>query len=192
MDSNLTDKQSLDSLKKGSQDNNLITLSNGVVLRGKMVPPLVYVTVMGAFPRPKPPEWKDPNLGRMVDNPDDPYYLERVASVENEKNSAILNVMIVYGTEAADIPSHVSSPFIEYKKIGNKEEKIEPSWFKRYRLLGLPTFEDDRDWMYLTWIKSEVATTKHDLELIQKVVGRLSGVPEKDVQAAESFPGRNP
>jgi hypothetical protein len=203
-----TDKKSLDALRK-SEPDNLITLSNGVVLRGKMVPPLVYVTVVGAFPMPKPPLWKDPLLGRMVENPDDEEYIERVASVENEKNSAILNVMIVYGTEVVDIPAHVSRPFVEYKPIPKKKrspkekeekekkeaevvEKIYPDWLKRYRLLGLPIFEEDKDWMYLTWIKSEVATTKEDLESIQKVVGRLSGVPEKDVQAAESFPGSNP
>lgn len=184
----LTDKKSLAAAKQGSPDN-LITLSNGVVLRGKMVPPLVYVTVVGAFPMPKPPLWRDPTLGRMVENPDDPDYIKRVESVENEKNSAILNVMIVYGTQIESLPPHVSNPFIEYRKVGKKNEKVEPAWFKRYKLLGLPVFEDDNDWMYLMWIKSEVATTKEDLEQIQKVVGRLSGVPEKDVQAAESFPG---
>ena len=186
-----TDKKSLDALKVKNGDDNLITLSNGVVLRGKMVPPLVYVTVVGHFSSPEPPLWKDPNLGRMMENPDDPDYIKRVESVEMEKSSALLNVMIVYGTEVFSIPEGISKPLIEYKKIGKKTEKIEPVWFKRYRLLGLPVFEDDSDWMYLMWIKSEVATTKEDLDSIQKVVGRLSGVPEKDVQNAESFPGRN-
>jgi len=147
------------------------------------------VTVVGAFPMPKPPEWKNPLLGRMVENPDDPDYIKRVESVENEKNSAILNVMIVYGTKTESVPDFVSKPFVEYKKVGKKDEKVYPAWFKRYKNLGLPTFEDDEDWMYLTWVKT--FATKEDLELIQKVVGRLSGVPEKDVQAAEEFPGRN-
>ena len=37
--------------------------------------------------------------------------------------------------------------------------------------------------------KSQAALKKEDNEAIQKMVGKLSGVPERDVQAAETFSG---
>ena len=40
-----------------------------------------------------------------------------------------------------------------------------------------------------TWVKTEAALKKEDNEAIQKMVGKLSGVPERDVQAAETFSG---
>jgi hypothetical protein len=179
MDQQDTDIKTVRALKANGKASaeHTITLSTGVVLRGKTVPPLGYVTVAAAFPTPKPPMWKDPNLGRLVENPDNEDYINRVKSIQMESSSALLNVMIVYGTEVVSTPPGFSKP---------KDKK----WLDRFRLTGLPIF-DDEDWKYLTWIKFEAATTPEDLNLIKEVVGKLSGVPEKDVEAAESFPGSN-
>lgn len=153
-----------------------ITLSTGVVLRGKMVPPLGFVTVMAGYQRPKPPMWKDPNMGRMMENPNDPDYIERVRSWQTEYSDATLNVMIIYGTELVSAPNGFPKP---------KDKK----WLDRYKTTGLEAVEDNEDWRYITWIKFVAALTVEDLNLIKEVVGRLSGVPEADVQAAETFPG---
>lgn len=161
---------------KNAVEEKTITLSTGVVLRGKQVPPLGFVTVMAAFPRPKPPMWKDPNMGRMMENPDAPDYIERVRAWQTEYSDATLNVMIVYGTEIVSVPKGFQQP---------KDKK----WLERYKTTGLPAIEDNDDWRYLTWMKFAAALTVEDLNLIKEVVGKLSGIPEADVQAAETFPG---
>lgn len=140
---------------------------------------------MAAFPRPKPPLWRDPNLGRMVENPDDPDYIKQVQSMESQQADVMLNIMIVYGSELVSVPDGFSTPY----PMGKKKTTGKPDWLRKYSLLGLPTFEEDRDWLYLTWVKTEAALKKEDNEAIQKMVGKLSGVPERDVQAAETFSG---
>lgn len=182
MEAKIDDKQSLDAVKGAlAEDDNVITLSTGVKLRTKTIPPNVFVAAASAFPLPKPPMVMDKLLGRMMENVDDPEYASRVQSIQMQQADTILNVMIVYGTELISVPKGFSEPKIK------KGER--PRWLKKYSLLGLPIFEDDPDWLYLTWVKSEVAVTKEDNEAIQKGVGRLSGVPEKDVRAAQEFPG---
>ncbi len=192
------EKRTLEAVRNAvKEEDNTITLSTGVKLRGKTVAPNILISAMAAFPRPKPPLWRDPNLGRMVENPDDPDYIKQVQSMESQQADVMLNIMIVYGTELDSVPNGFSRPFPE-EKSGKKQkaeggrQKAEggrPDWLRKYALLGLPTFEEDRDWLYLTWVKTEAALKKEDNESIQKMVGKLSGVPERDVQAAETFSG---
>lgn len=162
--------------KSQEQEDATITLSTGVVLRGRPVPPLGFVNIMAAFPHPKPPMYKNDMMGRMMENPDDPDYVARVQSWQTEYSDATLNVMIVYGTELVSKPKSFPGP---------KDKK----WLNKYAMTGLPIHEENEDWLYLTWIKFEAALTKEDLDKIKDAVGRLSGVPERDVQSAETFPG---
>jgi hypothetical protein len=48
---------------------------------------------------------------------------------------------------------------------------------------------DSPSWRYITWVTFKAVLSKEDLDLIQKVVGRLSGVPDSAVRSAEEFPG---
>jgi len=50
---------------------------------------------------------------------------------------------------------------------------------------------DNDDWLYLKWVVFKAAATDEDYLDIQEAVGRLSGVAERDVEAAAEFPGRN-
>ena len=187
----MEEKAVLDRVREETKATDVITLSTGVTLRGKTVAPNILIAAMAAFPRPKPPLWRDPNLGRMVENPDDPDYIKQVQSMESQQADVMLNIMIVYGTELLNVPEGFSRPYPEEGKRKQKAEIGKPAWLRKYALLGMPTFEEDRDWLYLTWVKTEAALKKEDNEAIQKMVGKLSGVPERDVQAAETFSGSN-
>jgi hypothetical protein len=111
-----------------------------------------------------------------MENPDAPDYIERIRAWQTEYSDATLNVMIVYGTEIVSVPKGFQQP---------KDKK----WLERYKTTGLPAIEDNDDWRYLTWMKFAAALTVEDLNLIKEVVGKLSGIPDADVQAAETFPG---
>lgn len=157
-------------------EDNTIKLSTGVVLQGKQAPPLTLVKVLAAFPRPKPPIWKDPKMGREMENPDDPDYIEQVKNWKIESSNATLNALILLGTELVSKPKKMPGP--------DSDE-----WLEEYGLLGMPIHPTNKTWRYLAWITFKAALTREDLDLIKEVVGRLSGVPEKAVAAAVTFPG---
>lgn len=159
-------------------DDNTITLSTGVVLRGKQAPPLALIRIMGSFPRPKPPVYFAKNMGREMENPDDPDYIERVRAWQMDSSNAMLNALILLGTELVSKPKKMEGP-------------DDDGWLEEYRLLSTEMLPQNKSWRYLTWITFKAAINEKDLNLIKEVVGRLSGVPESKVKAAETFPGSN-
>lgn len=156
--------------------DNCIRLSSGVVLRGKQAPPLALVRVMAAFPRPKPPVYRNETLGRDVENPDDPDYIDRLRSHQTESTNAMMNALILLGTELVDVPAGFPKP-------------SDDTWLDRYQEMGLTPKPQSENWRYLTWVTFVAVLNEKDLDKIQKVVGRLSGVPENAVKSAEDFPG---
>lgn len=158
------------------KEDGLIHLSSGVTLRGKQAPPLALVKVMAAFPRPKPPVYRNEALGRDVENPDDPDYLERVRAHQTESTNAMMNALILLGTELVEAPPGFPLP-------------SDDAWLDEYQEVGLAPRRDSESWRYLTWVTFRAVLNEKDLEAIQQVVGRLSGVPERAVKSAEDFPG---
>jgi len=161
---------------KGAQDE--FTLSSGVVLRAKKANPIMLIRVMTRFPRPKPPTYFMESMGREMENPDDPDYIERVKAWEMESNTQVLNALILLGTEFVSVPKGIEKP------SDNK-------WIEKYKILGMPVKPDDELWRYLNWVTSVAALDEKDLDTIQEAVGKLSGIAEADVKNAEQFPGRN-
>jgi len=161
--------------KKDSQ--NEITLSSGVVLRATKANPMTLITVMSRYPRPKPPMVYIEVMGREMENPDNPDYIERVKNWQIESNTQVLNALIILGTELVSVPKGVQKP---------SDEK----WLKKYQVLEMPIHPDNEDWRYLTWVKFVAAPEESDLEIIMEAVGKLSGIQEEDVKSAEQFPGR--
>lgn len=153
-----------------------ITLSSGVTLRGKQANPLILVQVMAAFPRPEPPMVYMQAMGREIENPDDPDYIERLQSWKMEYADRMVTAMVSLGTELVSVPKGMARP-----------EKDD--WLEEYSLLGLPLHPESKAWRYLTWVKYHAVKNENDMKLIQEVVGRLSGVRESAVKSAENFPG---
>lgn len=158
------------------EDDNLIILSTGVVLKGRAAPALALIKVMSSFPRPKPPTYMNKTMGREMENPDDPDYLERVQAHQTESTAALLNALILLGTEIESTP----------KKFPKPESD---EWVDEYREVGLDPKPENKRWRYLNWVIFKAAPKADDMQAIQKVVGKLSGVPEGAVQDAEEFPG---
>lgn len=165
--------------------DNKIRLSTGVILLAKKANPLTMIKVMAAYPRPKPPMWKHPTMGREMENFDDPDYQDRLKAYEMEQTNATLNAFILLGTELVSVPKGFGSP--HPRKI--KKELVWPEWIDEYELLGVPMHTQNKSWRYLTWVTFKAVADESDLKLIQDAVGRLSGMTEKSVQAAEEFPG---
>jgi len=166
--------QVLDEVDK--PQDNMIELSTGVILRGKQAPPMTLITIMGAFPRPKPPVVLIKDMGREMENPDDPDYLERVKAWGTEQSNVMLSALILSGTELVSKPDDMPGP-------------DDQEWMDEYELYGLSMHRENPSWRYLRWVQHKAAVTADDIKQIMAVVGRLSGIPEKAVESAEQFPG---
>lgn len=171
-----TDEAVLDVLKDDALDN-LIRLSSGVVLVGKAAPTLTLIKVIARFPRPEPPEYLNKQTGRMMVNADDPDYIKRVQAQEAAQTDAVLNVLILGGTEVHSVP----------KKF---QRHTDDGWLQEYANFNMRIDPEDERARYLHWVTYKAAPKGEDIKLIQEVVGRLSGISERAVQAAEDFPGR--
>ncbi len=145
--------------------------------------------------RPNPPIWFSKEMGREMENPDDPDYISRVNAWQMDYSNGMLNVLIGYGTELVSVPDHLEGPHPIVKKVGKgkdaREVTVEPLWIRDYRNLGLPTLPDSASWRYITWVMFVAAPTQEDTTLISKAVKGLSGVKEADVQNAENFSKSN-
>lgn len=177
--------QAVDDAKR--EETNSITLSTGVKLRAKKANPLVMIRVMAAFPRPKPPTWFNPTMGREMENPQDPDYMDKLQAYQMEMSSAMLSAMIMLGTELEELPKGFEGPH----PITKKGETIWPEWIEEYSLLGIPMHAQNESWRYLTWVMFKAVEDENDLDKIKEVVGKLSGIREDAVQTAEQFPGSN-
>lgn len=168
------------------EDLDLIHLSSGVVLRGKQMNPLILIDIMSRFHRPEPPMKFIEKMGRQIEDPEDPDYLKRVNAYELEMSTAILPAMISYGTEIVSMPKGFSGPHPTIVK----DVEIPPTWLEEYEMLNLPMKPLNASWRYLKWVMFKAVQNTDDMTCIQEVVGRLNGIRESAVKAAENFPRR--
>jgi len=159
-------------------DDNLIRLSTGVVLKAKQANPSTLIRVMTMNKRPQPPTYLSKEMGREMENTNDPDYIDRVRAWQMDYSNGMLNVLIGLGTELVSKPEKLQGP-------GDK------GWLKDYEAIGLPTISDSDSWLYITWVMFVAAPTDKDLNLISGKVKELSGTKEADVQNAETFPPGN-
>lgn len=186
--------------------DDTITLSSGVVLRGKKTNPAILIQVMAAIPRPEPPMYMNDKMGREMENPDDPNYIERLQAWKIEYSDRVVTAMISLGTELVFAPKELGNPNIHEQptppvvkgkeKTDDKEYlkrlqtwRQEIAWLKDYSLLGMPMIPEHEGWRYLTWVKFKAVQDESDMQKIMEVVGRLNGIRESSVKSAENFPG---
>jgi len=176
---NKTDKAIADAVDTAGQaEDNLIRLSTGVVLSAKQANPNVLIRVMTAQERPSPPVVFIKAMGREMENPDDPDYIKRVQAWEMNYNNSMLNALVGLGTELRSKPKGFPGP-------------EDDSWLEDYKAMGLPVHPESKAWRYITWVLFKAAVIDKDTQAIGEKVKNLSGVREADVQAAETFPGRD-
>src|SRR3990167_5291154 len=113
--------------RQSTERDDLIHLSTGVVLKAKPANIVAIIHVMAMHPQPPIPMWKDPKIGRMMENPDDPEYKNRMSAWKVEQNDAVLTVFILDGTECYSKPDNIPGhmPIVTtVRKKGAKEEIV--------------------------------------------------------------------
>jgi hypothetical protein len=162
----------------GKVESNEIHLSTGVVLLAHQANPNMLIRAMTSQRRPSPPVYFSKEMGREMENPDDPDYISRVQSWQMEYSNGMLNVLIGLGTELKSKPKKFPGP-------------DDDSWIEDYKSLGFPVIPNSPAWRYITWVMFKAAPTAEDVNLITDKVKNMSGVKEADVKAVETFPKRN-
>lgn len=152
------------------QPDNLVTLSNGIVLKTERVPNMIFMDVTRRFKAPKIPVIFNDDVGRHMENPSDPEYAEKNIEYQAQVSSAIIDTMILLGTKFASAPKGMDSP-------------SDTGWANKIALLGFDPGDND-DLRYLMWVKYYAASEDTDITRIIEAVGRLSGVAEADVADA--------
>lgn len=155
---------------KGDNKSGLVELSSGVKLTPIQIPNMIYMEVMSRFSRPSVPRFFNEDTGREEENPNHPDYTAAVEKWQTEMSKAVIDLMIVFGTEFHSCPDSAEGP--------NSKK-----WQRRLNAAGI-SVPDDEFGRYLLWVKTIAAPKNEDMELIMLEVGRLSGVVENDVQDA--------
>lgn len=157
-------------------DDNLIHLSTGVVLEAHQAPPGHLVKVMSRYSPPDPPEYFNKDLGRWMKNYADPDFEKRMKEWEMLRTSAMLPILIIYGTSLKSKPKKLPGP-------------DDDEWLDSFYATGEQVIADSKSWRYLNWVTTIAAPVDDDIKLISQKVIRLSGVAEADVADATNFPG---
>jgi hypothetical protein len=156
-----------------------ITLSTGVELKPQEIPPGVFIRIVSQDPRPKPPMYSPPNKPNiLIPNFDDEIFIKDTKQWEYEQQQRLLFSMTLYGIdEIVKVPRGI-------------EKHTSDDWINKMRYTGAEVFPDDKNWRQATWVLEVAAKTADDFNAILLGVGRLSGVPEEDVQNAAQFSER--
>ena len=152
-----------------TQDPSHITLSNGVRLRVKKVPPLALSNVERKFPLPPVPTVKSPS-GKEVPWEDDPNWIRACQEVEARRSVAQIDILLALGTELEYVPDGMESVDSD-------------GWAEALEEIGMDV-RTSKAGRYLDWLKLYGISDKDDLGLISSAVVRLMGVSSEDVSDA--------
>ena len=158
----------------GSVQKGTVTLSNGIVLKLKPVPPFLLRQAVTKLKEPKPPKM-DIGKGREEENPDHPDFLAAKGEYDALVIEAVTNVAFVMGTEAASIPDGLWGPDGD-------------DWLEIPEILGIEVDQRPRG-RYLAWLRYYAVTSQEDVLQILLAMSTKLGLTEEEVGlAAHSFP----
>lgn len=163
MDSETTDTASAEGAGE-------VTLSTGVVVRGRPVPDEVLARVFkrARDNEPKVPMWTDPAKGREEPNPNDPDYLEAKRRAATDLAMFSANALIMYGVEVVSIPDGFAGP-------------DSPEWRDELALSGMASGAGAVGRLF-DWLTIKAAP--HERNLLLRIAGRATGTLEVDVDEA--------
>jgi len=159
--------------------SNEVTLSNGIVLKLKPVPPFLVRQAVLSHKRPEPPVMFIKDKEREEVNPNDPAYLRAVEEYEALTSDTALNITLAAGTEVKSIPEGLFSP-------------EDDGWTEILEYAGISTtFWERKLDRYLAWLRYYALGAATDITLVTSALAKGIGLTESEVQAAaESFRNR--
>jgi len=157
-------------------NDGLLTLSNGVRLKLRTVPPLLLNTVANKFPRPEVPTVYIKDDDRTEENPNDPDYLLALKDYERKQQEGMVNLLLGRGTQLVFVPDGLQRP-------------EEDGWLEEVgEYVDVPSGTTTQ--RYLSWLRFYALGANEDLVMVTTAVMRMTGLTEGEVaEAAEAFQG---
>lgn len=155
-----------------------LTLSNGIVLKVKAMPPLLLSAVARSIPEPEVPVVWLEEKQRDEPNPNHPMYIRQMVERDAQISLATINLILYACTEVKTVPSGIAKP-------------EDQSWLTQAKMAGIQFNAEDPIERYLAWMRSYAITTLDDLNNVQTLPLQLAGTTEAEVDSiAESFRSR--
>lgn len=150
-------------------DKNLVTLSNGIVLRMKPMPPLLLNAIANGIPEPDVPMLYVPEDDRHEANPNDPNYQKALNDRLTNISLRIIDATLSVGTELISVPDNLVKPEND-------------SWLNRIKLAGHIFDKESQEERYLAWLRFYAVETQADLNKINTIPLQLAGLQEAEVE----------
>lgn len=148
-----------------------ITLSNGIILDIKSVPPFAIREAVSKLEPPKVPVWHNEAKDTDEENPNDPDYLEAVQKFRVDQLLLLNDVMLLLGSSAHHIPDGVSKP-------------EDDDWIEALTSIGLNVQVDNKFKRYAAWLRYYALESDADIAQLTSSCLMNSGVTEREVQRA--------
>lgn len=88
--------------RRQSEQDGVTTLSTGVRVRLRPIPPGTMQEARASIAPPRVPKWVNPDKDREEDNPNDPEYLAALAECNRQRIQVIQEVALMFGLELVD------------------------------------------------------------------------------------------
>ena len=164
--------------KRQQSGDGTVTLSTGVRVRLRPIPPGTMQEAGASITPPRVPVWINPDKNREEPNPNDPDYLAALENYGRQRHQVIEEVAFMFGLELVDgVPD-----------MGDEWER-NLQWLVRKGRIDLAGYDMsdpvDREFLY----KKHCAVGVKDWAIVQ----RLLGVSREEVdEAAATFRGDSP
>jgi len=157
-----------------------VTLSSGVVLALRPVPPFALQEALRQIREPEPPMWLNPDKGREEPNAGDPDYLAAIDRYVEVRLETIANVTMALGTDLKSCPESMPGPeddvWIEEMEVATDGRIAIPRTPPRAR--------------YVAWLRYRAMSRANDIAVVAALPLLLAGISEGEVAATlASFPG---
>lgn len=155
-----------------------ITLSNGLVLGIKPVPPYLIQKAAATLKAPVVPKIFLDDKGREEENPGDPAYQEALLAYNIKVADAGANVMLGAGTAVVELGPDMEGP-------------DGPTWADTLEFFGVEFNHSSQMSRYITWLTCYALPTASDLQLAVTAVAKRTGISEEEAaEALASFRDR--
>ncbi|TRO54467.1 hypothetical protein E2P63_01185 [Candidatus Bathyarchaeota archaeon] len=147
---NIDENKIAASVEEEMQQNEIITLPNGIRVRFHSVAPDLLRKVQEKVKDPQVPLAPLPDdPERFDENPFDPEYLEAKDLASQKRNDSIMQAMVLRGVELIDgmpedeswLEDLIFLELIDENDVKNASNKLKEIWYKRYVALDMTGFD---------------------------------------------------
>lgn len=152
-----------------------VTLSSGIVIKLRNVPPFALQDIARQLVPPAPPIWHNEAKDRDEENPDDPDYQIELLAFKQHQLLTVSMVLLTMGTKFGSAPDDCEGP--------DGEE-----WLTLLKAAGMTIDPQTATERYIAWLRYYALASKEDIQAVMTPLLARTGVQEVEVaQAVAAF-----